>query len=796
MIPAKFTIAIGGSRKAKQWKNKELSWPDILDKLRMTTRTRESAAEYANLSKPRQDEIKDVGGFVGGYVKNGRRIAGNVVKRQLVTLDADFADSSFMTILDLVLSDVCYAVYSTHKHTPDKPRLRVVIPLARAVQPDAYQATARRIADSIGMDLFDDTTYEAERLMYWPSTPADGEYVFFANESADCLDPDDVLATYDDWRDTSTWPESSRANNLRQTAAKKQGDPYEKPGTIGAFCRTYSVPDAIECFLGEVYEACGEGRYTYKNGSTSGGLVMYEDGKFAYSHHGTDPISGKLVNSFDLVRLHLFGDKDVDVEVDTKINNLPSYSAMQEFAMNDDAVKTELAKKLLEDSDDFGEVPADIDWMSKLDVHYKTGKIESTPKNVRIILENDTNLSGKVAYNDFSFRTVLLDSMPWRPIKQGATWNDTDDSCLRNYLSSVYDIKGAQIIADACAEVFTRNHFHPVRDYIKATEWDGTPRVDSLWIDYLGAADTNYVRTVTRKHLVAAVARVFNPGCKFDNVIILCGPQGIGKSTMLKKLGREWFSDSLTSVQGKEAYEQLHGVWIAELGELYATRKAESEAVKQFLSKSEDIFRVAYGRRTVPFPRQCVFYGTTNETEFLRDRTGNRRFWPITVGGAHDKSFRDFTEAEVAQVWAEAYHLWKQGESLYLDDEMTKEAVKAQDAHTEVSEKVGLVREYLDTLLPENWDSLDMYERRDFLESDEPTEQGTVQRHKVCAAEIWCEVLGGRLKDLSGLSSREINSIMLNMPDWERSKGTLRFGKLYGTQRAFIRKTNLGETEV
>lgn len=234
------------------------------------------------------------------------------------------------------------------------------------------------------------------------------------------------------------------------------------------------------------------------------------------------------------------------------------------------------------------------------------------------------------------------------------------------------------------------------------------------WIDYLGADDKDYVRTVTRKHLVAAVARVFSPGCKFDNVIILCGPQGIGKSTMLKKLGREWFSDSLTSVQGKEAYEQLHGVWIAELGELYATRKAESEAVKQFLSKSEDIFRVAYGRRTASFPRQCVFYGTTNETVFLRDRTGNRRFWPVNVGGPHDKSFKDFTEAEVAQVWAEAYYLWQQGESLYLDKDMEAEAVKAQSAHTEESEKVGLVREYLDTLLPENWDSLDLYERRDF----------------------------------------------------------------------------------
>ena len=458
--------------------------------------------------------------------------------------------------------------------------------------------------------------------------------------------------------------------------------------------------------------------------------------------------------------------------------------------MGDDAVKTELAKKMLEESDDFGEVPEDIDWMSKLEMTPKTGEVKSTPHNLKLILENDINLVGKVAYNDFSFRTVLLDSMPWRSIKQGVTWNDTDDSCLRNYLSNVYGVKGHQVIYDACAEVFTRNHFHPVRDYIKAKEWDGTPRIDTLWIDYLGADDTDYVRTVTRKHLVAAVARVFSPGCKFDNVIILCGPQGIGKSTMLKKLGREWFSDSLTSVQGKEAYEQLHGVWIAELGELYATRKAESEAVKQFLSKSEDIFRVAYGRRTASFPRQCVFYGTTNETVFLRDRTGNRRFWPVNVGGPHDKSFKDFTEAEVAQVWAEAYYLWKQGESLYLDKDMEAEAVKAQSAHTEESEKVGLVREYLDTLLPENWDSLDLYERRDFLESDELTEPGTVQRYKVCVLEIWCEVFKGDPKNLNSLMSREINSIMQNMQGWERSKGNLRFGKMYGHQRGYCRCTN------
>ena len=341
------------------------------------------------------------------------------------------------------------------------------------------------------------------------------------------------------------------------------------------------------------------------------------------------------MNSFDLVRIHRFRDKDVNADQDTRVNDLPSYKAMCDLAAEDDAVREELNKENLERirgyfDDGFVDTDPEGEWMKQLS-RDKKGNIDPTPDNLIIILENDPNLCGRVAYNDFSFRLAVLKDLPWRKKEQGNVWNDTDDACLRNYLSKVYEIQGANKIADACSEVFMRHHFHPVRDYIKSLKWDGVKRAETLWIDYLGAEDTHYTREVTRKHLAAAVARVFEPGCKFDYVIILSGQQGIGKSTMLKKLGREWFSDSLSAVQGKEAYEQLHGVWIAEMGELYATRKSESEAVKLFLSKQEDIFRVAYGRRTSTFPRQCVFYGTTNDSQFLRDWTGNRRFWPLAV---------------------------------------------------------------------------------------------------------------------------------------------------------------------
>lgn len=789
-VSMKFAIATGQNRYAKRWKNQEWTWADLLKKLRTTTRTRETLSEYMKMPKTDQDRIKDVGGFVGGYVKNGRRIAGNITKRQLVTLDADFGTSELLPMLDLLYGGNNYAVYSTHKHTPEKPRLRVVLPLSAPVDPDAYQAVARRIAADIGIDMFDDTTYEPGRLMYWPSTAADGDYYFYEN-AGEYIDPQTVLDLYDDWKDSSAWPVSSRQMNVFTRAAKKQGDPLEKPGSVGAFCRTYTISEAIETYLPDRYAACDKpGRYTYTQGSTAAGLVLYEDGKFAYSHHGTDPVSGRLVNAFDLVRLHLFRDLDEDAKADARVNDLPSYKAMCDLVTKDDAVKAEEDQNRLEKVKEYFDTdePIDTEWMVTL-TRDKRNQIESTPGNVKRILENDPNLIGRIAYNEFNFRYVLLDDMPWRGTSAGQVWTDADASCLRNYLSAVYGVQGRQIIEDACAEVFMRRRFHPVRDYIKSLVWDGKPRCETLWIDYLGAEDNKYVRTVTKKHLVAAVSRVFKPGCKFDYVIVLSGPQGIGKSTMIARLGRSWFSDSITTVSGKEAYEQLHGVWIAELGELYATKKAETEAVKSFLSKTEDMFRVAYGRYTSVFPRQCVFYGSTNDSTFLRDRTGNRRFWPIDVGQwKHPYTLSDFTSEIVDQVWAEAYQLYLGGESIYIDSkDIEKMARSVQETHTELSEKRGIIQEYLETLLPDNWGSLDLFERRGWLEED--SEKGTIERDRVCVLEVWCEALGGDPKTLTGMMSREINNILRSFPEWEEKKSVQRFGKLYGRQRGFSKKS-------
>lgn len=331
------TIATGRSRKETSWKNQEMQWSQLVFKLSHTTRTPETYAEYVAMAKSEQDQRKDVGGFVGGTLKNGRRKAENVTWRQVVTLDADFAQGDLLASVEILLGCSC-VVYSTHKHSPEKPRLRLVLPLQRPVTPDEYQAISRRIAADLGIDFFDDTTYQPHRLMYWPSTSADGEFVFRYLDDP-WLSPDEVLARYSDWQDQSLWPESSRAKSARQKLAEKQGDPLEKEGWIGAFCRAYGVEEALEAFLSEVYEPAGDGRYTFINGSTTGGLVVYDDGKFAYSHHGTDPISGQLVNAFDLVRIHKFGIQDDDVKPDTPVTKLPSFKAMIALAEADPQVQ-------------------------------------------------------------------------------------------------------------------------------------------------------------------------------------------------------------------------------------------------------------------------------------------------------------------------------------------------------------------------------------------------------------------------------------------------------------------------
>lgn len=788
-------LATAHSRIAKKWRNRHWLWSELLQRCSETKRTGETAAEYARMSKEEQSNVKDVGGFVGGYLSGGIRKNANVMYRTVATLDIDYGTVNVWDDFTMAFGFAAM-IYSTHKHSSKTPRYRLVFPLSRQVSPAEYEPLCRKIAAEIGIDLFDDTTYELPRLFYWPSTSKDADFVFDYQDGPAC-DVDAILSQYVDYKDVSAWPLSSREGDVIAHEIKKQGDPTEKPGVIGAFCRAYSIEDAIDTFLSDKYEKTGhDGRYTYKLGSVAGGLVCYE-GKFAYSHHETDPASKQLCNAFDLCRVHLFGAQDEGSRA-LDVTRKPSYAAMQEFAAKDKAVKLLMARERAQAAaDDFdglddAELPEDYndEWKAELE-YTKSGKLLCNIANIILILENDPALAGHIVHDLFTGMDSAKDGLPWN--KNANQWTDTDDANLRVWLEKHYDITGKEKIADALTAVLTRHSYHPIRDYLGGLTWDGVPRLDRIIIDYMGAEDSELNRAMSRKHFVAAVARVFNPGCKYDYCLIMSGAEGIGKSTLLRVMGGKWFNDSITTLEGKEGMEQLRRAWVVELGELSSIKRSDVEQVKAHLSKQVDIYRAAYARRVLEHPRQCVFCGTTNEALFLKGDTGNRRFWVIPVV-AELRKYRDWSEAirrDRDQLWAEAVHYYKQGEPLYLSEELEAQAKQRQQDFNDDNDDpiVAMLDKYLNTLLPVNWDTMDIQARRSYLRDPDPLQaEGTVKRDKVCAAEFICEQLGKDMadKDYKYLC-RRVSKMIGDRPEWERVSSTKHAAKLYGTQRGFRR---------
>lgn len=788
-------LATAHSRIAKKWRNRHWLWSELLQRCSETKRTGETAAEYARMSKEEQSNVKDVGGFVGGYLSGGIRKNANVMYRTVATLDIDYGTVNVWDDFTMAFGFAAM-IYSTHKHSSKTPRYRLVFPLSRQVSPAEYEPLCRKIAAEIGIDLFDDTTYELPRLFYWPSTSKDADFVFDYQDGPAC-DVDAILSQYVDYKDVSAWPLSSREGDVIAHEIKKQGDPTEKPGVIGAFCRAYSIEDAIDTFLSDKYEKTGhDGRYTYKLGSVAGGLVCYE-GKFAYSHHETDPASKRLCNAFDLCRVHLFGAQDEGSRA-LDVTRKPSYAAMQEFAAKDKAVKLLMARERAQAAaDDFdglddAELPEDYndEWKAELE-YTKSGKLLCNIANIILILENDPALAGHIVHDLFTGMDSAKDGLPWN--KNANQWTDTDDANLRVWLEKHYDITGKEKIADALTAVLTRHSYHPIRDYLNGLTWDGVPRLDRIIIDYMGAEDSELNRAMSRKHFVAAVARVFNPGCKYDYCLIMSGAEGIGKSTLLRVMGGRWFNDSITTLEGKEGMEQLRRAWVVELGELSSIKRSDVEQVKAHLSKQVDIYRAAYARRVLEHPRQCVFCGTTNEALFLKGDTGNRRFWVIPVV-AELRKYRDWSEAirrDRDQLWAEAVHYYKQGEPLYLSEELEAQAKQRQQDFNDDNDDpiVAMLDKYLNTLLPVNWDTMDIQARRSYLRDPDPLQaEGTVKRDKVCAAEFICEQLGKDMadKDYKYLC-RRVSKMIGDRPEWERVSSTKHAAKLYGTQRGFRR---------
>jgi len=420
------------------------------------------------------------------------------------------------------------------------------------------------------------------------------------------------------------------------------------------------------------------------------------------------------------------------------------------------------------------------------------GCILPNSRNAERILINNP-FKGVIAYDGFKNIEVIIGDLPWRkreqPQKEYEAWLGSDDSRLLHFFGKKYDFKSKEIILNAYKEVTRQNSFHPVKNYLELQSWDSKQRAETFFVDYLGAEDTPYIRAATRKWLVAAVTRIYEPGCKFDYMPVLVGPQGAGKSSLIARLAKGWFSDSLKGLDNKEAGEHLQSSWIFEFGELAAMKKNEVEEIKAFITKQTDSYRLAYDRVVTEFPRKCVFIGTTNKPDFLTDQTGNRRFWVISTNPEDRKyNVADLTDLVVGQIWAEAMKLYTKGEKLYLDDQLEEVANDIQESHMKIDPREGLIQEYLERSLPVEWDNMEIYERTNFLEKNEKNNHGmgTNKRTKVCAAEIWTECLGNNHKNMRPYDASSIYELLRKMDNWKERPPRSIF-KHYGKQTTFIR---------
>lgn len=789
-------ISTGNSRRDLMWKQTTMTVSELYTRLSTPVRGTETLQEYLHMKKAQQDDLKDVGGFVGGALNGQRRKASNMVGRDIITLDFDnIPAGQTKAVIDKVEALGCgYCVYSTRKHKPAAPRLRVLIPTDRTVTPDEYVPLARLVADRIGMEWVDPTTFEACRLMYWPSCCADGEYIYQVGDKP--LLPADYrlnihTVLYGDWRNPANWRKAPNStDDYIRSQVKKQADPTEKGGTVGAFCKVYNIHRAIAELLPGVYAPvdADDNRYTYLGGSTAGGAIVYDDGKFLYSHHATDPCSGRLVNAFDMVRLHKFGAKDDNAAPGTPVGRLPSYTAMREYAQSLPDVQIEAANAAADFAGLESEPGEDDSWKQRLDTT-ESGRLKNSLHNVVLILENDSRFKGKLRKDIFHDR-IETDALPWQRIP-GKPWDDTDSDYLRIRMEEA--VGGKVTASDIDAAVNTtadKKSYHPVKVYLEGLRWDGTPRLDTLFIDYLGAEDTLYTRAVTRKAFVAAVARIMDPGCKFDCMTVLVGEQGHYKSTLLSIMGGQWFSDSLRTFEGQKAYEQLRGAWLIEVPELQGFKNAEVETIKGFLSKRIDRYRPAYGRMTQEYRRQCVLFGTTNSTDFLRDTTGNRRFWPVDIDvQERSKDVIKDLPKERDQMWAEAVTRYKDGEPLYLTEEVNQVAREIQEDHREIDAWEGLLYDYVEKPIPDDWDTWQLDRRRDFLLGQVHTPDAAplklVERQRVSAAEFLCEALGLTPKDLSKQDLTRVGKILRGLPGWRARQNKI---PLYGRVRCYYRQ--------
>lgn len=404
----------------------------------------------------------------------------------------------------------------------------------------------------------------------------------------------------------------------------------------------------------------------------------------------------------------------------------------------------------------------------------KNGEVTDRPAqtiaNAEEAITYDRDLYGKIHYNELAYVPYVYGSLPWKVSKGWREWTNADDSYLRSYIEKNYGLKSGEKTMDALANVANKHPINPVKTMLEECHdlWDGGKHIENLLPAMLGAEKNEYTAAVMKLFMLGAIARIFKPGCKFDYMLVLVGEQGGGKSSFLRflALNDAWYNDNFSTLDSARSVENLRGMWIVELAELQATKRAKDvETIKSFITSRVDTYRAPYNRRTEQRPRMCVLAGTSNPVDFLTDKTGNRRFLPITcdIRKAAFDMFEDeiATKYEFTQSWGEAMEYYIQSEGkpkLVLSKKLQDKALQEQASYLEEDPYIGMIQEYLDTH----------------------------DVNRVCVMMLWREALNHEFDDPPRKIVNEIHDIMRNNVAGWRYAGKQRM-ETYGCQRCYDR---------
>lgn len=763
-------LSVAPSVSSRRWEAATLTWERLVDRAH------------------NPESVKDCGGYVAGRLKGTARRKGQVAYRSAVTLDADAASETLPALVaGLGLRAL---VHSTYSHTRAHPRYRVIIPImGPGLSEEEYPRVARGLIEALGEAQFDPGSTQPERLMFWPATANPDEYEV-VESSGETATAQGLLRDFGGLGPTPDHMPGSKR------------DPFGLPGVAGAFNRVYDMARAVETFHLPYDPVEGEpNRWHYTPAESEGGVIVYPDG-YVFSNHASDPAYGRALSMFDLVALHVYGGEDraAGVPQSTAPADRPSIQrAMREFAARPEIV-TELVAA------DFADVDGDEagarglpEWVLEFHLHPKTGKPLDDVHNWDLLMRHDPVLRG-LARNNMDLTTVTRRQFPWRTVEAGKddALTNADRAQISAHLQRAYNMpRPAQEQLNGVIDMVAQDHsFHPVVEYLEGLEWDGVSRIET----YLPGAADDYTRRVARLVAVQAVARALDPGVKVDNCLILTGRQGLGKSWFVETMARGW-TCTLGPIEGgglRDTVMAMTRSWVTVADEGFAMKKADAEALKQFVTLTHDVIRLPYAREHVKLPRRQVIWGTTNDAVFLRAQEGNRRFLIVEVSEKLD--FGKYSDEYVNQVWAEAVHIWKisrdkyglkDNPELFLSSEEEAAAESVRSMATEEDSVGGLIQAYLDTLVPENWVEMSPDERISWIRDEEQgIVSGTHPIDVVCSLEIWEIALGRERGKHSRVDILQITNALKQLPGWFGPMPKPTRLPFYGPQRVFAR---LGE---